>query len=90
MPFQSILLIDDHAAVLEGIRNVLTARYARALCRTATSASEAKWILAREPPDLIVLDLSIGKDSGLELMESIKAKITGVIFISLLLYSQMY
>lgn len=71
--FESILLVDDHAAVLEGLRNVVAARYPGAVCRTAASLSEARWILSRQPADLVVLDLSISGRSGLELVEVVLA-----------------
>jgi DNA-binding NarL/FixJ family response regulator len=72
--FQSILLVDDHAAIVEGLRQVLGTRHPGARCRTATSLNDAKWLLSREQPDLIILDLAIGNESGLDLMQVIRTQ----------------
>lgn len=72
--FQSILLVDDHAAILEGLRNVLTARYPKAAFHTAASVKEARWIFSREQPDLIILDLNIGQESGLDLIQALRTE----------------
>ena len=66
--FESILLVDDHAAILAGLQSIVTARYAGATCRTASSADDARRILAHQQPQLAILDVSIGESSGLDLI----------------------
>lgn len=75
--FQSILLIDDHAAILEGLKTLLMTRYPGAVLRGVSSSAEARWLLAREQPDLVILDLSIGKESGLDFIEHIRDSAAG-------------
>lgn len=71
--FRSILLVDDHPAILEALRNVVTARYPGAVCRTAAATSEVRWLLSREQPDLAILDISIGGGNGLDLIHLVRA-----------------
>ncbi|MHC4402650.1 MAG: response regulator [Planctomycetota bacterium] len=66
-----ILVIDDEPEVLGDVASVLAgAGYACRLCGTPDSALE----FARStPPDLILCDINLGGQSGLDLCEQIKA-----------------
>lgn len=62
-----ILLIDDHPAVTNGLR-VLLSQDNHTICGEAINVCEAQDFLASTQPDLILLDLSLGEDSGLGLL----------------------
>jgi putative two-component system response regulator len=63
---QHILIVDDDAL----IRSLFTAQLERAAyrCSTAASADEARAILEREAISLILCDLQMPRESGLELL----------------------
>ncbi len=67
-----VFLLDDHPAVREGIA-LLLARYNMTVCGEAGSGQEAMQQLAGLVPDLLLLDLSLGDESGLDLIEDVKA-----------------
>jgi two-component system, NarL family, invasion response regulator UvrY len=67
-----ILLVDDHALLREGTRQVLQGALADAVIAEAGSAEEASAQLAAAPCDLLVLDLHLPGRSGLELLEDVR------------------
>lgn len=61
-----ILLADDHAMVRAGLRSVVTEDPRCEVVAEAGSLAELKARTATEHPDLVLLDLTLGKDNGLE------------------------
>ena len=66
-----ILLIEDSADSRHLIRRLLTR--AGAVVREAASASEARELLKTELPDLIVSDIGMPNESGLEFMTALRS-----------------
>lgn len=67
-----IVIVDDHPIVRLGIRQMLAAELDLEVCGEAESAEEAKEVIARTHPDLAVIDLSLAKGTGLELIRSLR------------------
>jgi two-component system, NarL family, response regulator NreC len=61
-----ILLADDHAMVRAGLRAVVAEDPRCEVVAEAGTLAELKARAATERPDLVLLDLTLGKDSGLE------------------------
>lgn len=66
-----ILLVDDHPVVRQGIRLLVTDRWADAIVGEADSAGAALERIQQDPWDVIVLDISMTGESGLELLKKI-------------------
>lgn len=64
----TILIVDDHAIVLEGIKSMLALSLGSATVLTATSAAQAKAVLASGRADIMVTDLDLKNESGLQLI----------------------
>lgn len=64
----SILIIDDHQVVREGLRNALI-REGLSVIGEAASKDEAFAQIAHKNPDIIVVDLHLPDGSGLEVVE---------------------
>jgi NarL family two-component system response regulator LiaR len=71
---QTVLLIDDHVMVRRGLEARLIATGRFRIAGEAASLPEARNLLtsAELPPDLIILDLELGDDNGLELIGALK------------------
>lgn len=68
-----ILLVDDHELIRVGLKRILLdAGVASTITETAT-AREALQLTARESWNLVVLDLSLPDNDGLEVLKQIKA-----------------
>lgn len=67
-----ILLVDDHPLVLFGMEAALHESEEFLVAATAETGSEALEILAREPMNLVLLDLCLPDVSGLDVLLQIK------------------
>ena len=65
-----VLVVDDERAVLDEVAAVLSR--AKLACRCCTTSDEAMAAVAATPPDLILCDVNLRGESGLELCERIK------------------
>ncbi|MDP9240952.1 MAG: response regulator transcription factor [Actinomycetota bacterium] len=67
-----LVLVDDHQIVLDGLRSMLRP-HARAVTvvAVATDADAALAAVAEHFPDVVLLDVRLGNDSGLEVCERI-------------------
>lgn len=62
------MIIDDHKIIREGLREFIQSRTGMIVVGEAGNRAEALAVAAREQPDVIVLDLDLGNDSGLDLL----------------------
>jgi|ERR1044071_2765612 DNA-binding NarL/FixJ family response regulator len=69
-----ILLVDDHAIVRFGIRQVIDRQNDLMVCGEEESAARALDAIGNLKPDLVIADISLKDSSGLELMRNIKAQ----------------
>jgi two-component system nitrate/nitrite response regulator NarL len=68
-----ILLVDDHSVVRAGLRMLIESRPGLAVVGEAATTSDAVAAAGREQPDLILLDLDLGGDSGLDILPELFA-----------------
>jgi DNA-binding response OmpR family regulator len=64
-----ILMVDDEPEVIEGIVQQLSEKFS---VNVASSVHEAKRIIAKEIPHLILLDINMGKDSGVDFCNEVR------------------
>jgi len=67
-----VLLVDDHEVVRDGVRKMFDDQPGRAVFGDAASAPDAVRLVASQPWDIAVLDLSLGGRNGLELLSELK------------------
>ena len=68
-----ILLVDDHAVVRSAIHLLLENRSEMTVVGEASNSEEALGITAREQPEIILLDLCLGPESGMDLIPELLA-----------------
>jgi DNA-binding NarL/FixJ family response regulator len=69
-----ILIVDDHPIMREGLRMRISAQSDMEVCGEAATTAEALAWARKEPPDLVSVDISLGDDSGLDLIQRLKAQ----------------
>jgi len=69
-----VMLVDDHPIVRQGLANLIDAESDLVVCAQVESADEAMRVLPDEKPDVVVVDISLGDRSGLELVKDIRAR----------------
>jgi two-component system, NarL family, invasion response regulator UvrY len=67
-----ILIVDDHEIVRDGIKNIFDEQPETIVCGQAGTAAEALTLARDEDWDVVVLDLSLGARSGLEVLKELK------------------
>lgn len=63
-----ILVVDDHPIVRKGLVDLFSDEADLAVCGQAGTIAEALAAAAAEPPDVAVVDLTLGEESGLDLL----------------------
>lgn len=68
-----VLLVDDHALVREMLRSLIEDQPEMAVVGEAQTGGEALALAATEEPDIILLDLDLGDESGLDSLPALLA-----------------
>ena len=63
-----ILVVDDHEVVRIGLRQLFDAQPDLHVCGEAETLAEAEAAIPALAPDVVILDLTLGEESGLELL----------------------
>lgn len=67
-----VFLVDDHAMFREGLRQLIERDPEVAVCGDAEEAGAAMEGIRASSPDLVIVDISLGGASGIDLIKAIK------------------
>ena len=67
-----ILIADDHGLFREGLKRILKRESDMTVIAEATNGQEVFARLKEKQPDIVLLDISMPGDSGLEVLEALK------------------
>jgi DNA-binding NarL/FixJ family response regulator len=70
-PRQTVLIVDDHPVLRRGLTDVINQEPDLMVCGTATTCSAGRTAVAKWKPDLMILDLALGTENGLELIKEL-------------------
>jgi DNA-binding NarL/FixJ family response regulator len=70
-----IVLVDDHALVRQGLAQLLNSRNELKVVGEGASAAEGIDLVRKHKPDLVILDVSLPKTDGLELVKQLKSEL---------------
>jgi DNA-binding NarL/FixJ family response regulator len=73
MPAKTILVVDDHPLMREGLMQVISAEPGFQVIATAGSVQEALALVESENPDMVITDLTLPGRNGLELIKDLVA-----------------
>ena len=73
----SVLIADDHSVVREGVRHLIEGESDINVCAEASDGREVLEQIEKNQPDLVILDITMPRLSGLETLERIRAKFPG-------------
>lgn len=68
-----VLLVDDHPIVRRGLAKLLGERPNIEICGEADGAGQALDYIAKDRPDLVIVDISLKDVGGIELIKQIRA-----------------
>jgi DNA-binding NarL/FixJ family response regulator len=72
MPARTLAVCEDHSIVVDGLRMALYDNQGFALTHHVRTGKELMDLLAKEEPDLLVLDLNLGKEDGFDLLAAVR------------------
>jgi len=70
----SILIVEDHPLYREGLRGFIDAQASLSCCGEADSAQAAIELVRRRKPDLVLLDLRLRREDGMELIKNLRTE----------------
>ncbi|MGI8808362.1 MAG: response regulator [Acidimicrobiales bacterium] len=78
-PPVSLLLVDDHQVILEGLASMLASQSSRVVISAATTeANDALRLAAERQPDVVLLDVRLRGSSGLDLCAELVKRHPGI------------
>lgn len=69
-----VLMVDDHAIVRAGLKQMLHGLPDLCVSAEADNAQRALQLVETEPCDVVILDINLGDQSGLEVLKQIKQR----------------
>lgn len=69
-----IVIADDHAVVRKGLRQLIVEAQDMTVVGEAASGDELLTVVRAQPADIVILDLSLGTRSGLDLLKHLKSE----------------
>ena len=87
-PRRRVLVVDDHPIVREGIGQLLAGQPDLCLCGEATDVASGRRAALTLMPDVAVIDLSLGRQSGLELIETLARELPGLPMLALSMHDE--
>jgi len=82
-----ILLVDDHAMVRAGIKALIDRLDGFAVVAEAAGITEAMGNLSDPVPDIVITDIDMGDDNGLELVRRLRKKLPKALLVILSMHS---
>lgn len=84
-----IFLVDDHPLVREWLASMIAVEFDLEVCGQAVDAVTALAAIPLANPDLVVVDLSLPRGSGLELIKDIRAQFSSVKLLVLSMHDEV-
>jgi DNA-binding NarL/FixJ family response regulator len=70
---KTVLIVDDHPLLRQGLALLINQQQDMQVCGESEEAQTAMQAIARQRPDIVILDISLNGPDGLELLKSIRA-----------------
>lgn len=70
---KQVLIVDDHPVFRSGLMGLVAMEPDLAVCGEAHDAAQAMDMIAKSPPDLVMMDMSLPDKSGLEALKDLRA-----------------
>lgn len=85
-----VLIVDDHPIVRHGLAQLIDDEEGLNCCGATATPSEALELIPTRKPDLVIVDLSLGDQSGLELVKTIHTEYPALPVLVLSMHEEAY
>lgn len=69
-----VLVVDDHLILRSGLVEIINETHGLSVCGVAATSAEALQAAIDHQPDVVIIDISLGLESGLDLVGPIKER----------------
>jgi len=83
-----VFIVDDHPLVREGLTNLINRQSDLIVCGEAKDSAEAIDGIAKEQPDVAIIDISLTNESGLELIKHLVKQFPQVALVVLSMHDE--
>src|ERR671918_586753 len=83
-----VFIVDDHPLVREGLTNLINRQTDLIVCGEAKDSAEAIDGIAKERPDVALIDISLSHESGLELIKQLVRQFPQIALIVLSMHDE--
>jgi DNA-binding NarL/FixJ family response regulator len=83
-----VFLVDDHPLVREGLTNLINEQNDLIVCGEAEDSAGAMSGIAKSRPDVVLVDISLKNESGLELVKNLESQFPLVALIVLSMHDE--
>ena len=83
-----VFIVDDHPLVREGLTNLINRQSDLIVCGEAKDSAEAIAGIAKERPDVAIIDISLTNESGLELIKDLVKQFPQIALIVLSMHDE--
>ena len=85
-----ILIVDDHPILREGLRGLIDQQSDLSVCGEASTIEGALQVLRESAPDAMTVDISLGKESGLDLINQARGILPELAILVLSMHTSDY
>ena len=90
MPVTKVLIVDDHPLFSMGLASLIATYPMYAVVGSAKNTAEALRMAVQENPSLVILDLNLGDENGMDLIPLLKDLISNVAILVLSMNDERY
>ena len=83
-----VFIVDDHPLVREGLTNLINRQSDLIVCGEAKDSAEAIAGIAKQQPDVAIIDISLTNESGLELIKHLVRQFPQVALVVLSMHDE--
>ncbi len=84
-----VLVVDDHPIVREGLSGLINQQPDLEVCAQAANSEQALAALGKTDPDAALVDIALGKESGLELIARLKQQSPRIKILALSMHDEL-
>ncbi len=86
----TILVVDDHAVVRLGLREVISHEPDMSVCGEASEAADAMALASETRPDVVIIDLSLKDSNGMDLIRDVSALMPATAILVLSMHEESF
>lgn len=88
-PSVRVAIVDDHPIVRQGLAALIDRTPGMAVCSQSASVEDGMASIGRERPDVAIIDLALGSESGLSLVRALNASLPDVRILILSMHDEV-